>query len=228
MAGKGPIRVYLAARYDIVRSGLSSLLEAERDIEVVGQSASAAVALPQILELRPDVAVLDVQLPDGSGLGLCRAIRAADPAIRGMILAGRRDDDAIAIAMLAGAAGYMLDQMNASSLVNGIRLVASGHSVVDWSAPASVVEHVALHKRSLRVIADLTPQQRKILFLIADGLTNREIAERLFLAEKTVKNHVTALLGRLGVAHRTQAALMAATWARSDEEQQETTYDGAG
>ncbi|RHW24581.1 DNA-binding response regulator [Nocardioides immobilis] len=226
VAGKEPIRVYLAAQYDIVRSGLFSLLEAELDIAVVGQSGLASVALPQILELRPDVAVLDARLPDGSGLGLCRAIRAADPAIRGLILAGRRDDDAIATAMLAGAAGYMLEQINASSLVNGIRLVASGHSVVDWSVPASVVEHVALHKRSLQVVADLTPQQRKILFLIAEGLTNREIAARLYLAEKTVKNHVTALLSRLGVAHRTQAAMMAATWARAESATR--TYDDAG
>jgi two-component system response regulator DevR len=216
VAGDERIRVYLAAQYDIVRSGLSSLLEAERDIEVVGQSGFALVALPEILELRPDVAVLDAELPDGSGLGLCRSVRAEDPDIRALILAGRRDDDAVATAMLAGAAGYMLEQIPASSLVNGIRLVASGHSVVDWSVPASVVEHVALHKRSIRVIADLTPQQRKILFLIAEGLTNREIAERLLLAEKTVKNHVTALLSRLGVAHRTQAAMMAANWTRAE------------
>ncbi len=216
MAGKEPIRVYLAAQYDIVRSGLSSLLDAEWDIEVVGRSGLASMALTEILDLRPDVAVLDSRLPDGSGLGLCRAVRAADPNIRALMLSGLRDDDAIATAMLAGAAGYLLEQVNASSLVNGIRLVASGHSVVDWSVPASVVEHVTLHKRSLQVIADLTPQQRKILFLIAEGLTNREIAERLFLAEKTVKNHVTALLARLGVSHRTQAAMMAATWARAE------------
>jgi two-component system, NarL family, response regulator DevR len=215
VTGREPVRVYLAARYDIVRSGLSSLLDAERDIEVIGTSGFAAIALTEILEKRPDVAVLDARLPDGSGLGLCKAIRSTAPDVRALILAGRRDDDAIATAMLAGAAGYMLDQVNANSLVNGIRLVASGHSVVDWSVPASVVEHVTLHKRSLQVIADLTPQQRKILFLIAEGLTNREIAARLFLAEKTVKNHVTALLSRLGVAHRTQAAMIAANWARS-------------
>ncbi len=208
--------MYLAAQYDILRSGLSSLLDAELDIEVVGQSGFAQVALTEILDLRPDVAVLDARLPDGSGLGLCRAMRAKDPAIRGLILAAGRDDDAIATAMLAGAAGYMLEQIPASSLVNGIRLVASGHSVVDWSVPASVVEQVALHKRSIQVIADLTPQQRKILFLIAEGLTNREIADRLFLAEKTVKNHVTAVLARLGVGHRTQAAMIAAQWSRAE------------
>lgn len=208
--------MYLAARYDIVRSGLCSLLDAEPDIDVVGQAGRASSALPAILELRPDVAVLDSRLPDGNGADLCRTIRTADPRIRGLILAGRRDDDAIASAMLAGAAGYLLEQVNASSLVNGIRLVASGHSVVDWSVPASVVEHVTLHKRSYQVINDLTPQQRKILFLIADGLTNREIAQRLYLAEKTVKNHVTALLARLGVNHRTQAAMIAASWTRAE------------
>lgn len=218
--------MYLAAHFDIVRSGLSSLLEAEPDIEVVGRSGLASIALPQILELRPDIAVLDARLPDGTGLGLCRAIRAVDPRIRGLILAVNRDDNAIATAMLAGAAGYLLEEVNASSLVNGIRLVATGHSVVDWSVPASVVEHVALHRRSVQVIADLTPQQRKILFLIADGLTNREIAERLFLAEKTIKNHVTALLGRLGVTHRTQAAMLAATWAGA--EAATGTYDDVG
>jgi two-component system response regulator DevR len=215
VAGKEPIRVYLAARYDIVRSGLSSLLDAEWDIEVVGRSGLASTALTEILELRPDVAVLDSRLPDGSGVGLCRAVRTADPNIRALMLSGLRDDDAIATAMLAGAAGYLLEQVNASSLVNGIRLVASGHSVVDWSVPASVVEHVTLHKRSLQVIAELTPQQRKILFLIAEGLTNREIAERLYLAEKTVKNHVTSLLAKLGVQRRTQAAVLASQLGRS-------------
>lgn len=216
MTGREPIRVYLAARYDIVRCGLAALLTAEADIEVVGQSGLAATALAEILELRPDVAVLDARLPDGSGVDLCRSARSAEPGIRCLILAGRRDDDAIAAAMLAGAAGYLLDQIGARSLVNGIRLVASGHSVVDWSAPADVVEHVALHKRSVQVVGELTPQQRKILFLIAEGLTNREIAAKLLLAEKTVKNHVTALLSRLGVAHRTQAATIAATWSRAE------------
>jgi len=206
---KTPIRVYLLDDHDIVRRGLASLLEAEPDIEIVGQSGLASEALPQILELRPDVAVLDANLPDGSGLDICREMRAADPNIKAMILTSYQDDDAISAAILAGAAGYVLKQIEGNSLVSGIRLVASGHSLIDRSVAARVMEQVEFHKRSLQVLSDLTPQQSKILFLIADGLTNREIAERLFLAEKTVKNHVTALLSRLGVAHRTQAALLA-------------------
>jgi len=206
---KTPIRVYLLDDHDIVRRGLASLLEAEPDIEIVGQSGLASEALPQILELSPDVAVLDANLPDGSGLDICREMRAADPNIKAMILTSYQDDDAISAAILAGAAGYVLKQIDGNSLVSGIRLVASGHSLIDRSVAARVMEQVEFHKRSLQVLSDLTPQQSKILFLIADGLTNREIAERLFLAEKTVKNHVTALLSRLGVAHRTQAALLA-------------------
>jgi len=206
---KTPIRVYLLDDHDIVRRGLASLLESEPDIEIVGQSGLASEALPQILELRPDVAVLDANLPDGSGLDICREMRAADPGIKAMILTSYQDDDAISAAILSGAAGYVLKQIDGNSLVSGIRLVASGHSLIDRSVAARVMEQVEFHKRSLQVLSDLTPQQSKILFLIADGLTNREIAERLFLAEKTVKNHVTALLSRLGVAHRTQAALLA-------------------
>ncbi|WP_246160528.1 response regulator [Nocardioides humilatus] len=209
MPDKTPIRVYLLDDHFIVRRGLASLLEAEPDIEIVGESGSASQALEEILALRPDVAVLDAHLADGNGLDVCREMRAVDPAIKAMILTSYQDDDAISSAILAGAAGYVLKQIEGDSLVSGIRLVASGHSLIDRSVAARVLEQVEFHKRSLQVISDLTPQQSKILFLIADGLTNREIAERLFLAEKTVKNHVTALLSRLGVAHRTQAALLA-------------------
>lgn len=203
------IRVYLLDAHDIVRRGVASLVAGEPDIEIVGQSGLARVATPEILELRPDVAVLAAHLPDGSGLDVCREVRNIDPRIRAMILTSRQDDEAISAAILAGAAGYVLTQIEGSSLISGIRLVASGHSLIDRSVAAQAMQQVELHKRSLQVVADLTPQQSRILFLIADGLTNREIAERLFLAEKTVKNHVTALLGRLGVGHRTQAALLA-------------------
>jgi DNA-binding NarL/FixJ family response regulator len=203
------VRVYLLDAHDIVRRGVASLVAAEPDIEIVGQSGLARKATSEILELRPDVAVLAAHLPDGSGLDVCRDVRSVDPSIRAMILTSRQDDEAISAAILAGAAGYVLTQIEGSSLVSGIRLVASGHSLIDRSVAAQAMHQVELHKRSLQVVADLTPQQSRILFLIADGLTNREIAERLFLAEKTVKNHVTALLGRLGVGHRTQAALLA-------------------
>ena len=203
------IRVYLLDDHEVVRRGVASLLECHTDIEVVGQAGTAARALAEILELRPDVAVLDTHLPDGSGIDVCREMRSVDPEIRGLILSSHNDDDAVSAAILAGASGYVLKQIEGSSLVSGLRLVASGHSLIDPAVAARVVQQVELHRRSLDMIADLTPQQSKILFLIADGLTNRQIAERLFLAEKTVKNHVTALLAKLGVAHRTQAALLA-------------------
>jgi two-component system, NarL family, response regulator DevR len=205
----GLIRVFLVDDHEIVRRGVKNLLESEGDIEVVGEAATAAAAKDAILELRPDVCVLDANLPDGSGIDVCREVRAVDPSIKGLILTSYDDDSAISAAILAGAAGYVLKQIEGSSLVSGVRLVASGHSLIDPAVAARVVEQVQFHRRSLDLLTDLTPQQSKILFLIAEGLTNRQIAERLFLAEKTVKNHVTGLLSRLGVQHRTQAAVLA-------------------
>jgi DNA-binding NarL/FixJ family response regulator len=205
----GQIRVFLVDDHEIVRRGVRNLLESEGDIEVVGEAATAAAAKEAILRLRPDVCVLDANLPDGSGIDVCREVRAVDPSIRGLILTSYDDDSAISAAILAGAAGYVLKQIEGSSLVSGVRLVASGHSLIDPAVAARVVEQVQFHRRSLDLLTDLTPQQSKILFLIAEGLTNRQIAERLFLAEKTVKNHVTGLLARLGVQHRTQAAVLA-------------------
>ncbi len=206
---EGVIRVFLVDDHEIVRRGVRSMLEAEGDIEVVGEAGTASAALPAILALAPDVCVLDSHLPDGSGVEICREMRAANPDIRGLILTSYDDEDAITSAILAGAAGYVLKQIESNSLVSGIRLVASGHTLIDPVIAARVVQQVQFHRRAFDVLADLTPQQSKILFLIAEGLTNRQIAERLFLAEKTVKNHVTGLLARLGVAHRTQAALLA-------------------
>jgi DNA-binding NarL/FixJ family response regulator len=205
----GQIRVFLVDDHEIVRRGVKNLLESEGDIEVVGEASTAAEAKEAILALRPDVCVLDANLPDGSGIDVCREVRAVDQNIRGLILTSYDDDSAISAAILAGAAGYVLKQIEGSSLVSGVRLVASGHSLIDPAVAARVVEQVQFHRRSLDLLTDLTPQQSKILFLIAEGLTNRQIAERLFLAEKTVKNHVTGLLSRLGVQHRTQAAVLA-------------------
>ena len=201
--------MFLLDDHEIVRRGVHSLLESEGDIEVVGQASTAAAALPEILRLRPDVAVLDAHLPDGSGIDVCREMRAVDPSIKGLVLTSYDDDNAISAAILAGAAGYVLKQIEGSSLVSGVRLVASGHSLIDPAVASRVVQQVQFHRRTLDLVSDLTPQQSKILFLIAEGLTNRQIAERLFLAEKTVKNHVTGLLARLGVEHRTQAAVLA-------------------
>ena len=209
MSAGGKIRVFLVDDHEIVRRGVRTMIEVEPDIEVVGEADSAATALPQILATVPDVCVLDAHLPDGSGIDLCREMRSADPSIKGLVLTSYDDDEAITSAILAGAAGYVLKQIEGNGLLSGIRLVATGHTLIDPVVAARVVQQVQFHRKATDVLQELTPQQSKILFLIAEGLTNRQIAERLFLAEKTVKNHVTGLLARLGVEHRTQAALLA-------------------
>ncbi|HWI44274.1 MAG TPA: response regulator transcription factor [Nocardioides sp.] len=204
-----PIRVYLVDDHEVVRRGVASLLETDEAIEVVGQAGDATTALREILELRPDVVVLDNHLPDGTGVDVCREMRAVDPSIRGLILTTYDDPEAISSAILAGASGYVLKRIEGNSLISGVRLVAGGHSLIDPTVASRVVEQMEMQKQSLDVICELTPQQRKIFFLIAEGMTNRQIAEQLYLAEKTVKNHVTGLLSRLGLQHRTQAALLA-------------------
>ncbi|HWJ81071.1 MAG TPA: response regulator transcription factor [Nocardioides sp.] len=204
------IRVYLVDDHEIVRRGIASLIASlADDIEVVGQAATASVALPDILRLRPDVVVLDAQLPDGTGIDLCREMRSHNPDIRGLILTSYDSEDSVSSAILAGASGYVLKQIDGTNLVSGIRLIAAGHSLIDPVMAARVQQQVEFHKSTLELISELTPRQTKILFLIGEGLTNRQIGERLFLAEKTVKNHVTGLLSRLGVETRMQAALLA-------------------
>lgn len=209
MTEQTPIRVYLVDDHEVVRRGVASLLETDDTIEVVGQSGSATVALREILELRPDVAILDAHLADGTGVDICREMRSVDPDIKGLILTTYDDPDAISAAILAGASGYVLKRIEGNSLLSGIKLVAGGHSLIDPTVASRVVEQMEMQRRSLDVICELTPQQRKIFFLIAEGMTNRQIAEELYLAEKTIKNHVTGLLARLGLQHRTQAALLA-------------------
>jgi len=203
------VRVFLLDDHEVVRRGLSALLADEPDLEVVGEAGTVADALPAILEIRPDVVVIDAQLPDGDGIDVCREMRAVDPGIKGLVLTTYDDEETISAAILAGASGYVLKQIDGSSLVDGIRLVASGHSLVDPAVATRVVERVESHRHSLGALESLTPQQSRILALIAEGMTNRQIAAELHLAEKTVKNHVTGLLARLGVEHRTQAALLA-------------------
>lgn len=203
------IRVFLVDGHDIVRIGVRSLLEGQADLEVVGEAATAADGLLGILQTRPNVAILDATLRDGSGIEVCAKIRAVAPEVRCLILTSHDDEERVSAAIMAGAAGYVLKQIESSSLVSGIRLVASGHTLIDPEATAHVVQQVALNRRAAHSLGELTPQQTKILFLIAEGLTNRQIAHELVLAEKTVKNHVTALLHRLGVTHRTQAAVVA-------------------
>jgi len=175
---------------------------------VVGEAATAGEAVERILQVAPDVCLLDAHLPDGSGIDICRELRAANPDLRILILTSYDDDDAISAAIIAGASGYVLKQIEGNSLISGVRLVASGHSLIDPMVAARVVQQVQFHRRSLDLLNDLTPQQSKILFLIAEGLTNRQIAERLFLSERTVESHVRNILAKLGAANRTELAAL--------------------
>ncbi|TNM44156.1 response regulator transcription factor [Nocardioides albidus] len=206
----GRIRLYLVDGLELFRHGVIRLVEDEPDIEVVGQTGSAKVALGEIRALRPDVVLIDAQLPDGGGIDLCGDMRRDDPSIRGLVLASDNDPDVIAAAIHAGVAGYVLRRIEGSALLNGIRLIAAGHSLIDPAVVDSILQRIEAQRAALDVLADLTAQQRKIFLLISEGLTNREIGERLHLAEKTVKNHVTGLLARLGLRHRTQVALLGA------------------
>lgn len=212
MSPSTPIRVYLLDDHELVRRGLRDLLSAEPDLEIVGESGSAVVATREIVELAPDVAVLDGRLPDGSGIEVCRDVRAADPAIRALILTSYDDDEALFSAIMAGADGYVLKQIAGTDLVDGIRSIAAGRSLLDPSLAAKVMERLRQPQSDPRAdkLALLTDQERRILELIAEGMTNRQIAQTMFLAEKTVKNYVTNLLSKLGVERRTQAAVIGA------------------
>ncbi len=203
------IKVYLLDDHDVVREGLRFLLERSEDIEVVGDSASAVDATARIPALRPDVAVLDARLPDGSGIEVCRSIRAVDPTINALILTSYDDDEALFAAIMAGAAGYVLKEIKSSDLVAAIRHVAGGGSLIDPAMTAKVLERVRNGPATAPELAELTEQELKLLGYIAEGLTNRQIGEQMFLAEKTVKNYVSSILAKLGLERRTQAAVLA-------------------
>jgi two-component system, NarL family, response regulator DevR len=203
------IRVYLLDDHDVVRQGLTFLLEQQGDIEVVGDSASAVEATARIPALRPDVAVLDGRLPDGSGIEVCRAVRAVDPSIKALILTSYDDDEALFAAIMAGAAGYVLKEIRSSDLVSAVRQVAQGRSLIDPAMTAKVLERIRSGPATPRELESLTEQERVILGHIAEGLTNRQIAEQMFLAEKTIKNYVSNILAKLGLERRTQAAVLA-------------------
>ena len=203
------IRVFLLDDHEIVRRGLRDLLEGEGDIEIVGESGSAREATARIPALRPDVAVLDARLPDGSGIDVCRDVRSTDPSIKALILTSYDDDEALFAAIMAGAAGYVLKQIGTGDLVDSVRRVAAGQSLIDPQLMARVLERVRSGPPEHEELAGLTEQERKILALIAEGMTNRQIGERMFLAEKTVKNYVSSILSKLGLERRTQAAVLA-------------------
>jgi DNA-binding NarL/FixJ family response regulator len=202
--------VYLLDDHEVVRRGLRDLLEREGDIEVVGESASAEEAARRIPALRPQVAVLDARLPDGSGIDVCRDVRSVDPSIRALILTSYEDDEALFAAIMAGASGYVLKQVRGNDLVEAVRTVAAGQSLLDPAITQRVLDRIRRGPDQPAELAALTEQERRILELIAEGLTNRQIAGRMFLAEKTVKNYVSSLLSKLGLERRTQAAVLAA------------------
>ena len=201
------IRVYLVDDHEVVRRGLKALLESEDDIEVCGEAATAGMALAGITREEPDVALLDVRLPDGNGVEVCREIRAQNPSIRALMLTSFSDDEALFNAIMAGASGYLLKETKANDLVDAIRRVAAGESLLDPAITGRVLDRLRKGDEEDERLASLTDQERRILELVAEGLTNRQIAERIHLAEKTVKNYVSNILGKLGMQRRTEAAV---------------------
>ncbi|WP_061288936.1 response regulator [Herbidospora cretacea] len=204
------IRVFLVDDHEVVRRGVAALLEAEDDIRVVGEAGSVAAAITRIPALRPDVAVLDVRLPDGNGVDVCREVRSAVPELPCLMLTSYADDDALFQAVMAGASGYVLKQIHGSDLVGAVRAVAGGRSLLDPKATTTMLRRLREGTARRDPLAALTDQERRILEHIGEGMTNRQIGDQMFLAEKTVKNHVSRLLGKLGMQRRTQVAVYAA------------------
>lgn len=207
--GNAMVRVFLLDDHEVVRRGLADLIGLENDLEVVGEAATAADALVRIKATRPDVAVLDVRLPDGSGVDVCREIRS-ETGIPCLMLTSHSDDEALFNAIVAGASGYVLKDIRGNDLVDAIRQVAAGRSLLDPAVTARVLERLRNPSTEDQRLAGLSDQERRILELIGEGLTNRQIGERMHLAEKTVKNYVSSLLAKLGMERRTQAAAYAA------------------
>lgn len=205
-----PIRVYVLNDHELVRRGLRDLLSVEADVQIVGGSSRARQARAQILSLRPDVAVLDARLPDGSGIEVCRDVRALDPSIRALILTSYDNETALFASIVADASGFVVKQISGSSLVDSIRLVAAGASTLDPASVAQVQERMQQDDLTRGRFDSLSPQEGRVLALIAEGLTNRQIGERLSLAEKTIKNYVSVILTKLGLQRCTQAAVLSA------------------
>jgi DNA-binding NarL/FixJ family response regulator len=214
------IRVFLLDDHEVVRRGIRELLEAEDDMEVVGEADTAEIAYGRIPATNPDVAVLDVRLPDGDGVEVCRDVRSNHPEIACLMLTSFSDDEALFAAIMAGAAGFVLKQVRGNDLVDAIRRVAAGESLLDPSLTEKVLERLRTGPED--ELAALTPQERRILDLIGEGLTNRQIGEQMYLAEKTVKNYVSNLLAKLGMSRRTEAAAYSA---RLDE-RRKRRHDG--
>ena len=207
-----PVRLYLLDDHEIVRRGLIDLLSEEPDFAVVGESGVATGAAAAIVASGATVAILDGRLPDGSGIDVCRDVKSADPGIRCLILTSFDDDEAVLAAVLAGADGYLLKEVRGASLVDAIRSVAAGAKLLDPAVTERVLDRVRSPGAPASPLGLLTPRETEILALIAEGMSNREIAGALFLAEKTVKNNVSGILSKLGMQRRTQAAVLGAEW----------------
>ncbi|HEX5088228.1 MAG TPA: response regulator transcription factor [Nocardioides sp.] len=204
------VRVFLVDDHAVVLDGLIELLGSVPGLEVVGSATTAEQALSRIPAAAPDVAVLDVQLPDGNGVDVCRDVRASLPGTYCLMLTSYDDHDAVLASVLAGASGYVLKQVRTAELVDSIRQVALGRSLIDPAVIARVMDRVRETTVPDNRLADLTPREREVLDLMTDGLTNRQIGEQLFLSEKTVKNYVSSILGKLGIERRSQAAVLGA------------------
>ncbi|MEV8523913.1 response regulator transcription factor [Streptomyces sp. NPDC052000] len=216
-----PVRVFILDDHEVVRRGLHDLLDAEPGIEVVGEASTAEQALARGPALRPDVAVLDVRLPDGDGITVCRELRSRMPELACLMLTSFDDEDALLDAIMAGAAGYVLKQIKGADLVSAVRTVATGQSMLDPATTARLMHSLRDTEEDKPPedvrLAALSERERSVLELIGEGLTNRQIAGRLYLSEKTVKNHISRLLSKLGVDRRVQAAVIAAQVAEHDE-----------
>ena len=211
------IRVFLLDDHEVVRRGIADLLGLESDMEVVGEAGSATDALHRIPAARPDVAVLDVRLPDGTGIEVCRDARSILPELKCLMLTSYADDEALFDAIMAGASGYVLKDIKGNDLVEAVRSVAAGRSLLDPRATQRVLERLRNGARSESKVEQLNEQERRILVLIGEGMTNRQIGESMHLAEKTVKNYVSSLLAKLGMERRTQAAVFATKLQRSSQ-----------
>lgn len=202
------IRVFLLDDHEVVRTGVAAMLSAESDIEVVGEAGGATEALDVVRRCRPDVAVLDVRLADGNGIEVCRAIRSEFDDVRCLMLTSFHDDQAVLDAAMAGAAGYVLKQIRGNDLVDAIRRIAGGAVLLDAAEAKMALKRLRSSEEGR--LLDLTPQEARIFDLIGEGLTNRQIAAEMYLAEKTIKNYVSNLLAKLGMSRRTEAAAFAA------------------
>ena len=210
MNGKAKrFKILIVDDHEVVRMGLRTLLERHEDLEIIGEAASAQEAVDTSLKTLPDVVLMDVRLPDRSGIEACREIRTAEPGIRVLMLTSYSDDEAVVASVIAGAAGYILKKIESGNLYNAILAVANGETLMDQAIVQKVMKKIQMMQEGApeRGMDSLTDREKQILELVADGLTNKEIAEKVFLSEKTVRNYVSSVLHKLNISHRTQAAV---------------------